>query len=178
VGRAQDHRLRARRHAAEHVVQIGVVAGQRTLAQLGPRQRDRRRVGFERGRRHHDLVAGVEGGERHQRDQLVGAVTDDELPGLDAEAHGQRLAQREATAVGIEVDPARLAANGLDHARRGTERVLVRRQPGQLGQAQLAHERFQRLAGVVRREPIQNGAPQLSQTRLLLSGGFTSAGTT
>jgi hypothetical protein len=67
--------------------------------------------------RHHDLVARLECRQRDQRDELVGAVADDDLPGRHAERARERVAQRGAAAIRVEMHVRRLAADGLHHPR-------------------------------------------------------------
>jgi hypothetical protein len=172
VGRAEDHGLRARRHAPAHVVQVGLVAGQRAAADPGPGQGGRRAVGLERGDGHDHLVARIEGGQRDEPDQLVGAVADDDLRGRDPQPAGQRLAQGEAAAVGIEVHAVGLAADGVDHPGGRPQGVLVRRQADQLGEAQLGCQRLQGLAGIVGRDAVEDRSPQASQR----GGSFVGGG--
>ena len=118
-GEAEHHRLRAVGEPAPHVVQVGVVGGERARHDAGAGQRRPDRVGLEGGLRHDHLVAGLERRRRHQRDQLVGAVADHELVGPGAEAVRQRFAQRGRAAVGVEVNARGLARDGGHGPRRG-----------------------------------------------------------
>jgi hypothetical protein len=152
-----------RGHPASDVVEVRLVAGQRAGDEPGAGQRHRGRVRLERGHRHDDLVAGLEGGERQEADELVGAVADHELGGGDAEPPAQRGAQRDAAAVRVEVRARGLAPDRLDHAGRRPQRVLVGRQAHQLGEAELAHQRLERLARIVGGDLVQHRAPQPSR---------------
>ena len=162
VRRAQDHRLGPRGDLRLHVVQVRLVAGQWAGAHPRAGQRDRRRVRLERRRRHHDLVAGVEGGQRDHADELVGAVADDDLVRRHPEAAAERGAHGRGAAVGIEVDAGRLATDRLDHAGRRSQRVLVGGEADQLVETELVLERIEGFAGVVGGDALDDRTPQLS----------------
>src|SRR5207253_1627545 len=128
VRRAEDHGLRPTGDLPAHVFEVSLVPGERACDDPRAREGGRGRVRLEGGLGDDDLVAPLERRERHERDQLVGAVADDELLGCDAEPPGEGLTQREGAAVGVEVHARRLVRDRGDDARRRAEGVLVRRQ--------------------------------------------------
>ena len=116
MGRAEDDRLRPVGDLPPHVVEVGLVPGERARDDARGRERDRGRVRLERRLGHDHLVAPLERGERQEAEQLVGAVAGDELLGPDAEAAAERLAERSGAAVGIQVHARRLAGDRGDDA--------------------------------------------------------------
>ena len=147
------------RDPAPHVVEVGVVSGERARHRAGAAEQGHRRVGLERGVRQHDLVARFQRRRPDHRQELVGAVADDDLLGRHAQAPAEGLAQRGAAPVGIEVRAARLPRDGRHHARRGAQRALVGRQPHQLREPELRGQGLERLAGLVRGDAVENGSP-------------------
>ena len=169
MGRAEDHRLRPVGDLPPHVVEVGLVPGERARDDARAREHDRDRVRLEGRLGHDDLVAPLERRERQEPEQLVGAVAEDELLGPDAEPSGEGLAQREGTPVGVEVDARRLARDRGDDAGRGPERVLVGRQADELGKAELGREPLWRRPGLVRDDGIEDVAPDVSHGPILVS---------
>ena len=113
--RAQHHRFRPAADLPTDVVEVGLVPGERAQDGSRAREHDRRRVRLEGGLGDDDLVARLERRERHEPDQLVGAVADDELVGPDAEPPGEGVAQRDGAAVGVEVHARRLARDRVEN---------------------------------------------------------------
>jgi len=169
VRRAEDHGLRPPGDLPAHVVEVGLVPGERARDDPRAREDGRGRVRLEGGLGDDDLVATLERRERHERDQLVGAVADDELLGRDAEPLGEGLTQREGATVGVEVHARRLVRDRGDDARRGSEGVLVRRQAHELRQAELRREPLEGLPRVVRGHPVEDGAPDVPHGPILVS---------
>ena len=167
--RAEHHRLRPIRHLAAHVVQVGVVLGERARDDAGAGERRPERVRLEGGLRHDHLVAGLEGRRRDERDQLVRAVADDELVGPDAEAPRQSLAQGGRAAVGIEVHARRLARDSGHGPWRGAEGVLVGREPDEVGPPELFGEPLERRARVVGGKRVEDRPPESSHAVILVS---------
>ena len=71
------------------------------------------------------LGAGREKGARRQFEDVVGTVAEHQLCGLQAELGAERIAQREAVAVGITGDVEQRLLHGLYRLRTGAERVFV-----------------------------------------------------
>ena len=169
VWRAQHDGLRSRRQSAGHVVQIGLVLRQRAWNHPGGHQLDHGRVGLEGGLGDDYLVARFQGCPTDEREQFVGAVTDDDLGGGDTQPRCQRLAQRGRATVRVEVDAGGLARNRLDDARRGAERALIGRQPDQVGPAQIGGERLQWPARVIRGNTVDRSTPNASHLGIVIS---------
>jgi len=156
-------------HLAAHVVQVGVVPGERAGHDAGAGERRPDRVRLERGLRHDHLVTRLECRRRDQRDQLVRAVTEDDLIGPDAETPRQRVAQGGGAAVGVEVDARRLAHDGGHGPRRGAEGILVGREPDEIGPTELVGQALERRPRVVGDERVEDGAPESSHPVILVS---------
>src|SRR5262245_54887293 len=105
------------------------------------------------------LVPGVEGCPTDEREQLVGAIADDDLGGGDAQTRRQRLAQCGRAPIGVEVDTRGFARDGLDDAWRWAERALVGRKPDEVRPTEIERQRLQGSARIVRRDAVDGGTP-------------------
>jgi hypothetical protein len=71
------------------------------------------------------LVAGLEIGMGEQAEQFVGTVGTDDVGRVQPVRLGDRLAERQRSAVGIEFQPIEFRPRRLDRRRRRAERALV-----------------------------------------------------
>ena len=159
---ADDHALRPRGDAAEHVVEVLVVALERARHDGGARENRLGAVGLESRVGDHDLVAGIERRARQHGQELVGPVADHDGFRRDAEPAPERLAHRRAPAVRVEMRAGGFPPDRLDDPGRRAQGVLVRGEPQDGVQPELARHHLERLAGVVRGDAIEHITPEPS----------------
>ncbi len=105
------------------------------------------------------IGVGVEEGVADEFEELIGAVAEEEVGGLDAEVAGEALLEVEGVAVGVEVDVGDGGVEGGDGFRGGAEGVFVGGEFDDLveGQAEFAGDLVDGAAGLVDGEVGEGG---------------------
>ncbi len=154
VGIGDEHDARRRRDGGAHRRQVVAEVARRNLdAGRAPRLHGQR-IDGEGVARIDGLIAGPQERLRHQLQDVVGAVAEDDPVGGHAVALRQRGLEREAVAVGVAAELVDCAQDRRPHRRARPARVLVGRELDDvaLGQSEFAREVADRFSRNVRRQ--------------------------
>ena len=154
LGLATNSDARRRRDGGAHRRQVVAEVARRNLdAGRAPRLHGQR-IDGEGVARIDGLIAGPQERLRHQLQDIVGAVAEDDPVGGHAVAFRQRGLQREAVAVGVAAEFVDCAQDRRPNRRARPARVLVRCELDDvaLGQAEFAREVADRFPRNVRRQ--------------------------
>ena len=150
---------RRRRDRLEHCGQIVPMLDRGNGVDLGSHYHRDKRVNGEAVLRHDYLVAGTKQHVRHELDDLVGAVTEDEVPRLDVQFGRQFILQVKRIAIRVKVALANSGFHRLDGEWAGAKRILVRSDLDNLVtlKAELACDLLDRAARLVHWQGVQRG---------------------